>query len=60
MVASTEQEKSFTFNTRNGNPTWPEGRYLSSFVQREREIVNPVLTKGFVQLSLQAVMLFAC
>ena len=57
MVVPTEQEKSFT--ARNGGPIWPEDRFLSPLVQRKREMAHPVLTKGFLQLSQEAAMLFA-
>ena len=56
MVAPTEREKSFT--ARNGGPAWPEDHFLSPFVQRRREMANPVPTKGFPQLSPEEAMLF--
>ena len=54
MVTCTEQENSFT--ARNGDPTWPEGCFLSPFVQRRREVAHPVLIKDFLQLSPEAAM----
>ena len=44
---------------RNGGPTciWPEHHFLSSFVQRRREMAHPVLAKGFLRLSPEAAML---
>jgi len=55
MVVPTEQETSFT--TKNGSPTSPEGRFLSPFVQRRREVAHPVPTKDILQLIPQATML---
>ena len=55
MVAPTEQETSFTI--KNGGPTSPEGRFLSPFMQRRREVAHPVPTKDFLQLNPQATML---
>ena len=55
MVTTIERENSFT--ARNGGPTWPEDCFLSPFMQRRRETAHPVLTKGFLQLSLEAAML---
>jgi len=55
MVAPTEQENSLT--ARNGGPTWPEDRFLSTFMHRRREMAHPVLTKGFLPLSPEVAML---
>ena len=55
MVVPTERENSFT--ARNGGPTWPEGYFLSLFMQRRREMAHPEPTKGFLQLSPEAAML---
>jgi len=41
----------------NGGPTWPEDHFLSPFLQRRKEMANPVLTKSFLQLSPEAAML---
>ena len=37
--------------------TWPEDYFLSTFMQKRREMAHPVLTKGFLQLSPEAAML---
>jgi len=36
---------------RNGDPTWPEDRFLSLFVHRRREMAHPGLTKGSARSS---------
>jgi len=55
MVAPTERESSLT--ARNRGPTWAEDRFLGSFVHRRREMAQPGLAKGFLQLSPEADML---
>ena len=55
IFAPTEWENSFT--ARSGGPARPEDSFLSQFMQRRRETAHPVLTKGFLQLSLEAAVL---
>ena len=44
---------------RKWRPACPEDYFLSPFVQRRREMAHPVPTKGFLQPSPEAAMLFA-
>ena len=53
MVDPTEQEKSFT--ATNGGSAWPEDRIC---IKQERN-AHSLQTKGFLQLSPEAAMLFA-